>query len=164
MKKYGAMPSMKPESASDPDGENGWRYRDLAETDADLALRLLREYGEVWLIEAELPVERLAEVQDTVELVVANEWEESDPQSMRLRLTSWYTGSTYWLPGWDRDHSAAVAWIRDIAQLQAGNVRTQRFRYGNTPWDLQQVKRTTDVTPEEFRAWLKDDAERHPQR
>jgi hypothetical protein len=136
----------------------------LAEANADLALRLLREYGEVWLTEAELPVERLAEVEDTVEIVVAKEWGDPDAESMRLRLTSWYTGSTYWLPGWDGDHGAAVAWIRDIAQLQAGNVRTQRFRYGSTPWDLEDVERTTAVTPEEFRAWLKDDAERHPHR
>jgi hypothetical protein len=85
---------MKPDSASDPDGVNEWRYHDLAEADADLARRLLSEYGEVWLTEAELPVERLAEVEDTVEIVVAKEWEDHDPESMRLRLRSWYTGST----------------------------------------------------------------------
>jgi hypothetical protein len=155
---------MKPESASDPDGVDEWRYGELADHNADLALRLLREYGEVWLTDAELPLERLAEVEDTVEIVVANDWEDPDPGSMRLRLTSWYTGSTYWLPGWDGDPGAAVAWIRDVAQLQAANVRTERFRYGSTQWDLEDVERTAAVTHEEFRAWLTEDAERHPHR
>lgn len=49
---------MRPPTASDPDGPNGWRYRELADVDGALAQRLFAEYGEIWLSAAELPVER----------------------------------------------------------------------------------------------------------
>ena len=155
---------MRPPTASDPDGPDSWRYRELAEVDPVLAHRLVSEYGEVWLSEAELPLERLSEVGDTVEIAVADEWEDSEPGSKRLRLTSWYTGSTYWRPDWDGDEEKAVSWVRDVASLQAGNVRFQRYSYGRTVWDEVGGERQEPLRPEEVNAWLKADAERHPHR
>jgi len=43
-------------------------------------------------------------------------------------------GSTYWLYGWDGEETRAVEWILDVADLQAGNVHTERS-YGPTVWD-----------------------------
>ena len=51
----GRMPSMRPATASDPDGADGWRYHDLAEVAPDVASRLVKEYAEVWLPAADLP-------------------------------------------------------------------------------------------------------------
>jgi hypothetical protein len=156
------MPSMRPPTASDPDGPDGWRYRDLAEADPALANRLVNEYGRVWLSGAELPPERAGEVADTVQIAVAEEWETDEPGLKRLRLTSWYTGSTYWLPDWDGDDEKAISWIRDTAWLQAGNVRFQRYRYGRTTWDTEGEARDEPLRPDEVRAWLDADAEAHP--
>ncbi len=55
---------------------------------------------------------------------------------MVLRLRSWYTGSTYWLPEWDGSLATAAAWIDDTADLQAENVKFERSRYGPTNWDM----------------------------
>lgn len=155
---------MRPPTASDPDGADSWRYREFAEVDSVLADRLVSEYGEVWLSAADLPLERMGEVGDTVQIAVADEWEGDEPGSKRLRLTSWYTGSTYWLPDWDGDDGKAVSWIRDTARLQAGNVRFQRHRYGRTVWDAKGEERDDPLRPDEVRAWLKADSERHPYR
>ena len=155
------MPSMRPPTASDPDGADSWRYRELTEVDSVLAHRLVSEYGEVWLSAAELPVERLTEVGDTVQIAVADEWEGDDPGKKRLRLTSWYNGSTYWLPDWDGDAEKAVSWIRDTAWLQAGNVRFKRYRYGRTLWDAEGEERHEPLPPNGVRAWFKADSERH---
>jgi hypothetical protein len=104
-------------------------YSDLADVDAALAARLIDAYGRRWLDQAGLPMRRLAEVPDTVELLVR-----TDEDAQVLRLTSWYTGSTYWLYEWDGEETRAVEWILDVADLQAGNVQTERL-YGPTAWD-----------------------------
>ena len=156
------MPSMRPPSASDPDGTEGWRFRELAEVDSTLAQRLLGEYGDLWVSASELPHERSGEVPDTLEVAVADEWQDDNPGLKRLRLTSWYTGSTYWLPDWDGDHEKAVTWIRDTAWLQAGNVRFQRYRYGRTAWDEEGEDRDEPLTDDEVQAWVDADAKRHP--
>jgi hypothetical protein len=49
-----------------------------------------------------------------------------------------------------------------MAYLQAGNVRFQRFRYGRTLWDEEGEERDEPPQPDDIRAWLKADAERHP--
>lgn len=134
----------------------------------------------MWLIEAELPEDHLAEVGDTVALVVAEEWEHLDGGTKRLRLTSWYTGSTYWLRDWDGDLRTATEWVGHVAQLQAVNVRVERFRNGPTPWDreivggldeityealrtsVEEAERRETITVEELQTWLREDAGRHP--
>ncbi len=158
----GGMPSMRPATASDPDGADGWRYHDLGEVAPDLAFQLVKEYGEVWLPAAELPEARLSEVRDTLKLDVADEWEDAGAGTKRLRLTSWYTGETSWLHDWEGDVESAVEWIRSQAELRAVWVRYERFRYGSTFWDPEGDYRREERTPEELRAWLKDDAKRHP--
>ena len=72
---------------------------------------------------------KLAEVGDTLQLLVR-----PDDEGQVLRLTSWYTGSTYWLYEWDGEEASALAWITDVADLQAGNVQDDR-RHGPTFWD-----------------------------
>ena len=94
---------MRPATASDPDGPDAWRYRDLAEVTPAMASLLVEEYGEVWLREAELPEDRRSEVGDTLELRVADEWDGYEPGTKRLRLTSWYTGETNCLYEWMGD-------------------------------------------------------------
>lgn len=130
-----AMPTWRPPSASDPDDENEQRFVPLERRDNALADALVDRYGRRWLHRARLPEDRLAEVPDTVELVVAPDWT-GPPDSGRrtLRLRSWYTGSTYWLGGWDGSSEAAEAWIDQVAELQAGNVEDDR-RHGPTVWD-----------------------------
>ena len=120
------MPSWRPPTASDPDGDDEGQYAPLSDRDADLAAALLDRYARVWLSGAGLPLERLAEVPDTVELVEGRE---------SLRLRSWYTGSTYWLHGWDGARETAEEWMDMVADLQARNVVDERTDYGPTPWD-----------------------------
>ncbi len=156
------MPSLRPESPSSPDGQDEWRYQQLHDVDPVLADDLIGAYGTVWLPLAELPLDRHAEVGDTVELAIADEWEDPAPGAKRLRLTSWYTGSTYWLPDWDGDADKAISWIRDTAWLQAGNVRFQRYRYGRTLWDAEGEERHEPLRLDGVRAWFKADSERHP--
>lgn len=107
----------------------------LADNDPELAAALLGRYGRRWLELANLPQDRLPEVPDTVELLVAPDWTEPPDEGLRiLRLRSWYTGSTYWFPEWDGSVADAERWIDEIADLQAGNVVDERA-YGPTEWD-----------------------------
>jgi hypothetical protein len=124
------MPSWRPANRGKPDGREEGFYKPLADVDPTVADALIHHYGEVWLPRAGLPMERLPEVGDTVEIRVRD-----DGDQRVLRLTSWYTGSTYWMYDWDGETSSAVAWIEEVADLQAGNVKTERGRYGPTPWD-----------------------------
>lgn len=55
--------------------------------------------------------------------------------AQRLRLRSWFTGSTYYLPDWGGDWFDARAWIEMVADLQARSVDDYRGRHGPTPWD-----------------------------
>jgi hypothetical protein len=119
------MPSWRPPHAGSPNGPDEWRFRPLADLDPHLAARLLDRYGPRWLAAAGLPLGRLAEVPDTVDL-------RRGPDG--LRLTSWYTGSTYWLGDWDGSLEAAEAWIDDVADLQAANATIDR-EYGPGVWD-----------------------------
>jgi hypothetical protein len=121
---------MRPAEPGKPDGPDENLYRPLAEVNAALAKRLIERYGEVWLPRAGLPARRLPEVGDTVDLLVRN-----DDDECILRLTSWYTGSTYWMYDWEGDPDSALAWIADMAELQADNTKGDRGRYGPTPWD-----------------------------
>ncbi|MBV9543427.1 MAG: hypothetical protein JOY61_03510 [Chloroflexi bacterium] len=132
------MPSWRPARASDPDEDEEWRFAPLAGLEPGLAATLLDRYARRWLDLARLPAERLHEVADTVELVVADEWSDDDedplPSGRILRLRSWYTGCTYWLREWEGDFDEASSWIDSVAEMQAGNVEYDR-RYGPTPWD-----------------------------
>ncbi len=111
-------------------------FQNLGEVDPATAHHLIEQYGRVWLREAGPSQDHLPEVGDTVALVVAGEWEDSGTSgTKRLRLTSRYTSSAYYLPDWDGELKTATAWIRRIAQLQAANLRVERVRYGPTPWD-----------------------------
>lgn len=107
----------------------------FAEVNAVLAAKLLDRYAREWIVLAGLPPERLSEVADTVEVVVAPDWNAPADSGLQvLRLRSWYTGSTYWLYDWDGSAGEAEAWIDSVADLQAGNVSLDR-EYGPTPWD-----------------------------
>lgn len=68
---------------------------------------------------------------ETIELKVAPD---DTPGRRRLRLTSFYTGSTYWLYEWDGSEEAALGFMGSSAELQGGNVKEDR-RHGPTPWD-----------------------------
>ncbi len=129
------MPSWRPAGASDPDGQDEWRFGPLADQSPALADALLDHYARRWLDLAHLPERRLPEVPDTVDLVVAPDWSEPEASGLlTLRLRSWYTGSTYWMPGWDGTPEDAERWIDGVAELEAGNVDDER-EYGPTEWD-----------------------------
>ena len=129
------MPNWRPESAPDPDGPDEWRFRPLLEEDRDLAHQLIEVYARRWIERSGYPETRIPEVPDTMELLVAEEWPSSSGALRRLRLTSWFTCDTYYLPDWDGDEYDAKRWLEQVAELQAGNVDSYRGRYGPTPWD-----------------------------
>jgi hypothetical protein len=116
---------------SDPDGVVEPLFVPLEAEDPALADRLKRRYVELWLREGRLPLHRFDEGLETVELKIAPD---EAPGRWRLRLRSFYTGTTYWLHEWDRSAAAAEAWVDDIAELQGQNVNDDR-QYGPTPWD-----------------------------
>jgi hypothetical protein len=125
--------SWRPADASDPDDDEEWRYGPLESIDRSLADRLISLFASSWLPAAGLPMSRLAEVPDTLELLAAPSWDPPDG-SMILRLRSWYTGHTYWLHDWNGDHGAAEEWIREVAEENAFSVNFQR-RDEPTIWD-----------------------------
>jgi hypothetical protein len=128
------MSSWKPSTAADPDGEDAWRFRPLAETDPVGAKRLIDRYAPLWLETAGLPLAHLGEVPDTVELVIAETWDPPDGTKV-LRFTSWYTGETRWRPDWDGRVETALPFMEEVADVCGGWVKTERDRYGGTPWD-----------------------------
>src|SRR5262249_32485660 len=121
----------RPEHFSSPDGDQEHLFIPLEDEDLKLAHKLLRRYAERWLIEAELPADRLDEAINAAELKTAPD---DEPGLRRLRLTSFYTGTTYWRYGWDGSEAAALSFMDETAELQGGNVRDDR-RHGPTPWD-----------------------------
>jgi len=131
----GGMPNWRHSTAPDPDGPDEWRFQPLVEHDHDLSLRLTDIYAHRWVERSGFPPERTPEVPDTIELVVADEWAEASIGMRRLRLTSSFTGNSYYLPDWDGGWYEAKAWIEDVAEMQAGGVDDYRGRYGPTPWD-----------------------------
>src|SRR5437868_5347173 len=91
----GAVTNWRPDNPSEPDPEWTHAYQPLSEVAPKLTAELIDAYGRRWLDQAELPMARLPEMGDTLELMVR-----ADDDGQALRLTSWYTGSTYWLYGW----------------------------------------------------------------
>ena len=122
------MPSWRPAKASDPDGADEWLYEDLAERDPQLLEHITRRYSTSWLRLADLDDGFLSEVGDTIDVRVHRE-------QGTLRLTSWYTGTTYYGPDWPTDVAVVNVWIDGVADMAASNVRTDRSLYGKTPWD-----------------------------
>jgi hypothetical protein len=120
-----------------PDGADEDLFTPLEREDADLTRSLKRRYAERWLLEANLPTDRVEDAIETVELKVAPD---EEPGRRRLRLTSFYTRATYWLYGWDGSIDAANAFIDEAAQLQGANVKNDR-RHGPTPWDESPTRR-----------------------
>jgi hypothetical protein len=116
---------------SSPDGEEEQLFVPLDDENPTLAQKRRRRYAERWLIEAELPADRLEEAISTIELKVAPD---DEPDRRRLRLRSFYTGTTYWRYGWDGSEEAALTFMDETAELQGGNVRDDR-KHGPTPWD-----------------------------
>jgi hypothetical protein len=129
------VPNWRPETATDPDGPDAWRFRPLLDEDRELALRLIDVYASRWVERSGYPESKIPEVSGTMELVIADEWTAPGATTRRLRMTSWFTGSTYYLPGWNGDWYEAKRWIEDVAEMQAGNVDSYRGRNGPTPWD-----------------------------
>jgi hypothetical protein len=68
---------------------------------------------------------------DTIELKVAPD---EEPGQWRLRLRSFYTGTTYWKHGWDGSEEAALEFMDEAADLQGQNVGGDR-RHGPVLWD-----------------------------
>jgi hypothetical protein len=122
----------RPESATDPDGPDEWRFQPLLGKDRDLALRPMDVCARRWVERSSYPESRIPEVPDALEMVVGDEW--PTPSSLRrLRLRSRFTGNTYYLPDWDGDWYDAKRWIEDVADLEAGSVNSYRGRIGPTP-------------------------------
>ena len=129
------VPSWRPSTASDPDEADAWRFEPLADRDPACAQRLIEHFAPSWLAAARLPAERVAEVADTLNLVVAESWDPADG-TQTLRITPWYTGETRWLPEWDGAAETALSWIEQTAEDFGDWVIDERERYGNrTPWD-----------------------------
>src|SRR5207244_1630181 len=74
---------------------------------------------------------RIEDAMDTVELKVAPD---AQPSRQRLRLRSFYTGTTYWMNGWDGSEEGALVFIDEAADLQGSNVGGDR-RHGPVLWD-----------------------------
>lgn len=102
-----------------PDGPDERLFRPLEEDEPGLAQRLKQHYVEQWIAQAGLRPPSLQEAIDTVELKVAPD---NEPGKRRLRLTSFYTGSTYWRYGWDGSLETALDFMEEAAELQAWNV------------------------------------------
>ena len=124
------MASWRPAQPGEPDGPEERFYRLFSEADPATARNLIDRFAEVWLPLAGLPSRRIVEVPDTVELKFRD-----DNGERTLRLTSWYTGSTYWMYEWDGTLTTAMHWIEEVAELQAEIAKTERGIYGRTPWD-----------------------------
>lgn len=130
------MPSWRPDTPGLPNGANEKHFVPLDSVDPDLAADLVERYGRRWLAVAGLPEHRQPEVPDTVELLVAPDFDRPPKSGLpTLRLTSWYTGSTYWLWHWDGCRESAERWIDEVADHQAANVESERSHLGPTPWD-----------------------------
>jgi len=95
----------------------------LDDEQPELAERLRRRYAERWVVEAHLRSPRLEDAMDTIELKVAPD---EEPGLRRLRLRSFYTGSTYWRYGWDGSEDAALDFMDEAAELQGANVDGDR--------------------------------------
>ena len=128
--------SWQPATPSAPDGGYEARYSSLIEVNPTLARTLCDRFALRWLREAGLDASHLEEVEDTLELLVAEDWEDDDG-SYVLRLRSWYTGTTDWLREWSGDEARALAWIDDIATMCARWVHDER-RISGVPsrWDV----------------------------
>jgi hypothetical protein len=114
-----------------PDGPEEHLFLPLEDEQPELALRLKRHYVERWIAQARLRPPTLQEAIDTVKLKVAPD---EEPGLLRLRLTSFFTGSTYWHYGWDGSEETALSFMEEAAQLQAWNVDGDR-EHGPVPWD-----------------------------
>jgi len=129
------MPSWRPETATDPDGRDEWRYRTLGEVDASMATRLVDRFAPRWLRRAGLPIRRLPDVPDTIELKAAASWDPPDGSRV-LRLRSWYTGETTWLYDWAGDFETAAEWIDGAADIFGDWIEDERaIGGGPTPWE-----------------------------
>lgn len=116
---------------SAPDGDEEHLFVPLGDADPGLAARLRRRYAERWLLEAELPADRLEDAMETLELKVAPD---DRPGHRRLRLRSFYTGTIYWLYEWDGSEASALELVERSAELQGWNAKHDR-RHGPRPWD-----------------------------
>jgi hypothetical protein len=114
-----------------PDGPDEHLFLPLEDDQPELAERLKRHYIEQWVAEARLRPPSLQDAMDTVELKVAPD---EEPGLRRLRLRSFYTGSTYWRYEWDGSEEAAFRFMDQAAELQAWNVEGDR-EHGPVPWD-----------------------------
>jgi hypothetical protein len=128
------VPSWKPADPPEPDEGDEWRFRPLEERDPFLAAALVGAFAARWLREAGLSADREDEVPDTIELMVASEWDPEDG-THRLRLRSWFTGETRWLHEWDGEPESAHVWIAEVADLCGAWVRDERAIGGFLAWD-----------------------------
>lgn len=122
------VPFEWPENPSSPHGEEEHLFVPLEDAQPELAQRLKQRYAERWIVEAHLRPPRIEDAMDTVELKVAPD---EKPGLWRLRLRSFYTGSTY---GWDGSEEIALDFMDEAADLQGGNVADDR-RHGPVLWD-----------------------------
>jgi hypothetical protein len=126
----------RPDQPPGPDGDREHLFVPLADQQPELAERLLRRFAELWVVAARLRPPSIEDAMVTAELKVA-QCLEFDGSCLRLR--SFYTGTTYWQPGWDGSEAAALAFIEEMAELQGANVGEDR-RHGPTLWDHVQRK------------------------
>jgi hypothetical protein len=125
------MPFEWPKNPSSPDGDEEHLFVLLEDDRPELAKRLRRRYAERWVVAAHLQPPRLEDAMDTIELKVAPD---EEPGLWRLRLRSFYTGSTYWRYGWDGSEETVLEFMDEAADLQGGNVGEDR-RHGPVLWD-----------------------------
>jgi len=62
------VPNWRPETATDPDGPDAWRFRPLLDEDRDLALRLIEVYARAWVERTGYPESKIPDVSITARL------------------------------------------------------------------------------------------------
>jgi hypothetical protein len=106
-------------------------YSSLDEAEPELANALKRRYAKRWLKAARLPEARFQDALESVELMLSPAGKDGKCQ---LRVRSSFTGTTYWLDGWDGSTATGERLVDAAADLQGANVRDER-EDGPTPWD-----------------------------
>lgn len=104
-------------------------YAPLGEVDENLERALTDRFARSFIDQSRFPASRLPDARRTVAIFIKGDGTE-------LKVTSYYTGSTWWYE-WDGTVSDAEAIIERAALDCAYLVAQERSRDGATDWDFE---------------------------